>query len=69
MVLEEMCYQRRSFLASLNLVYNMTMKYSQDRTSDLIVWVAIVYTCGKHNWSPFPLTYYFSICINEDKSH
>lgn len=30
------------FLASLILVYKMTMKYLQDRTANLIVWVAVV---------------------------
>jgi len=41
------------------------MKYPQDRTADLIVWVAIVYTCGKHTCSPFLLTFYFRIYTNE----
>jgi hypothetical protein len=44
------------FLASLTLLCNMTIKYPQDRTADLIVWVAVVYTCGKYTWSPFLLT-------------
>jgi hypothetical protein len=59
------------FWASLTFVYNMTMKYPQDRTADLIVWVAVVYTFGKYTWSPFLLTCYFSIHTNETirKSH
>lgn len=59
------------FLASLRLVYNMTLKYPQDGTADLMLWVAVACTCGKHTWSPFLLTCYFSIYTNETvrKSH
>ena len=59
------------FLASLTLLYNRMIKYPQDRTADWIVWVAVVYACGKHTWSPFLLTSYFSIYTNETirKSH